>query len=263
MIEFEIGKAKYTIEKLKVKHYYTLQDCNFTQSFEDQVKFVSSLSECPQEELKSLKLNEFKALWAAVVDKFLTGRWKKPFYKIIEVNEKLYGFVHLDEISLGEFADMDVLQNDPQRDRKIHEMMAILYRPLDGATKDLKYYQVKPYDPKESKQRHEEFLELELDIVLGAINFFLALSKACFDSIALSGIKEAKTEEEKAMWKMVQLTTNELLGDGTTSYSSSPEKMSEITTKLADSLSSLALTTLHTSKTNEEEKKTKMVKNAN
>lgn len=80
-----------------------------------------------------------------------------------------YGFVpNLEELSLGEYVDIDETINDWQ---KMHTTMAVLYRPIVSKRKDK--YQIEEYDG--TKETEYKMKELKMDVVLGALFFFYRL----------------------------------------------------------------------------------------
>lgn len=86
-----------------------------------------------------------------------------------EFNEIKYGFIpNLDTISTGEFIDIDTYQKER---KDMHKLMSVLYRPLVGQ-KD-KRYDIEAYEGK----IHQDFEELPMDYVKGAMVFFCSLGQ--------------------------------------------------------------------------------------
>ena len=80
-----------------------------------------------------------------------------------------YGFIpNLDEITFGEFVDLDACLQDWQQ---MHKAMAVLYRPVDIQVRGK--YNIKPYEGK----MDETLKEMPLSIALGAVFFLLNLGK--------------------------------------------------------------------------------------
>ena len=257
MIEFSIKGNDYKIDKLKVKHYYQVQDLHFNESFEDKINFVSILSGCPTEDLMTLKKHEFSAIWTAVFEKFLNKK-TDVLHRTIDIEGVPYGLVHLDELTVGEFADMEVISNDPMREKKLHNMMAILYRPMEGWTKGAQYYVVEKYDGKKCQARADKFLELEIDAVLGVMSFFLSITKQSISHTLDSLEKATETQEERMILGDIRWSLEQLQEDGLISSSSSPEKILSNLTWLAGSISERLSTMQPTSKTNEDKNESKL-----
>lgn len=259
MIEFSIRKKDYTIGQMKVRHYYEVQDLHFMDSLEAKIKFISTLADCPEEELKTLSKGEFLAIWNAVQEKFIHNRAKDTtLMRTLHLNGTDYGLVHLDELTIGEFADLDVLQNDPLREKKLHNMMAILYRPLTGWTRNATYYTVDPYDSKACQQRAEDFLEMDIDSVKGTMSFFLSITNYSLNRIVDSLENQMQTNEERKVAQDVRWTINQLLEDGLSSSSSSQEKILSSLIVLQESLSERLSTMQATSKINESKNESKL-----
>lgn len=255
MIAFTILDKEYKIDKLTIDHYYQIQDIHFMDDIDSQIKFISTLSSCPDKLLKKLNKIEFGVIWNEVKNSLIYSGKETEFHQSFNLNGVDYAIMHFDEMTLGEFVDMDILANDPMREKKLHQMMSILYRPItETDLKGKKKYKIEEYDHDSSFDRADEFLQLELKIVKGAISFFLSIPKACFD-LMLDSLKEKKslTEEEIATLEMIQ-TLSESQETGSTLSSSSLAKIHQDSFQLQRSLLMQHLTTQLTLKTNESEK---------
>jgi hypothetical protein len=87
-----------------------------------------------------------------------------------------FGFItNLDEITLGEYTDLDKYISDWD---KMHNAMAVLYRPI---TKKLKYkYQIEEYNGSYTYCDAMKFMPL--DVALGAVVFFYTLGNELLKS---------------------------------------------------------------------------------
>ena len=80
-----------------------------------------------------------------------------------------YGFIpNLDEITFGEFVDLDSFLGDWQ---DMHKAMSVLYRPIDIHAKGR--YNIKEYDG----SINDHLKEMPLSVALGAVFFLLNLGK--------------------------------------------------------------------------------------
>ena len=87
-----------------------------------------------------------------------------------------FGFIpNLDEITLGEYTDLDKYINDWD---KMHNAMAVLYRPITKKVKDK--YQIEEYNG--SYTYCDAMKYMPLDVVLGAIVFFYNLGNELLKS---------------------------------------------------------------------------------
>ena len=75
----------------------------------------------------------------------------------------------LDDISLGEYIDLDNYLSDQNN---IHKAMAVLYRPITHKKEDR--YDIVPYD---GTRYSDDYLEMPLDVAFGAYVFFWNLNK--------------------------------------------------------------------------------------
>ena len=257
MLTFKIKGIEYEVKEPTIKDYYSLQKEIALQDANSKMNIVSQLSGCAIKQLKLLDKHQFLELWNVVVTKHLDIPETAPFHRNFILNGKFYGFLDMDNVSLGEFVDMDVLSKDPQSQKKLHLMMAILYRPAIAITE--KWMKVDDYDSETLSQRAEEFLDMPLKYVTGSLNFFLQVSKFCYESMLDSLIQQTKktelTEIEKEMVRIASQLISELLETGTTSSISSQEKTLQNLTQLQNLALLASSTTLDIEKINKEKKK--------
>lgn len=170
---FQIGKTVYTVRDLTIKDYYDMQ-LELTLSDQNTgFKIVSTLSECPPSELSKLKYEDWIALWITVQNQIHQAITidENRFTPVVEVEGVKYGIINMDSISVGEFSDLDVILSSPNPDRKFHEAMAVLYRPV--IWEEGKKYKIKDYNAEEFKERAELFLKFPLNEARVALTFFL------------------------------------------------------------------------------------------
>ena len=92
-----------------------------------------------------------------------------PFQKTFDYNGKTWGFIpNLENITLGEFVDLDTYMRDTQ---DIHKAMSVLYRPITKQYKDL--YSIEPY--KGHREYSEELKGMPLGVATAATLFFYRL----------------------------------------------------------------------------------------
>jgi hypothetical protein len=94
---------------------------------------------------------------------------KQPFIQKFNMGDFKFGFIpKLDEMSLGEYIDLETYFNDWQ---EMHKAMAILYRPIAAEKKSK--YGIIPYDP--DSDRQDMMKDMPLSIVMGCMVFFYRL----------------------------------------------------------------------------------------
>lgn len=254
MIEFKIKGKEYKIEDVTIQQYYDIQDLIVRQDLAAKIEIVSKIAKCPIEDLKLLEKHQFVVLWDAIVENYLNLEENTPFHKSFIHKEKLYGFLDMSKITLGEFADMDVIKADPMSQKKLHIMMAILYRPAIAITE--KWMEVDPYDSDTMMHRAEEFLDLPIKYVTGALNFFLAVSKYYVETTLTSLTQNPTTTlREKAMVDLVSQIMLDLLETGQKSSTSVQETILPKLEKLHELAQLESLTISRTEKTNKNKKR--------
>ena len=148
---------------------------------------------------------------------------KPQLRKIHTMGDVEYGFIpNLEEISLGEYVDIDESINDWE---KMHTTMAVLYRPIKSRRKDK--YNIEEYEGTSDSEHRMK--GLTMDVVLGALFFFYHLGIEL--SIALTP-SLMQLEENTTL---VQPQTSEESGDGTPLSIISLRAMLQDLKKLANS----------------------------
>ena len=148
---------------------------------------------------------------------------KPQLRKIHTMGDVEYGFIpNLEEISLGEYVDIDESINDWE---KMHTTMAVLYRPIKSRRKDK--YNIEEYEGTSDSEHRMK--GLTMDVVLGALFFFYHLG------IELSIALTPSLMELEENTTSVQAQTSEESGDGTPLSIISLRAMLQDLKKLANS----------------------------
>ena len=161
------------------------------------------------------------------------------FLPIFEWEGTTWGFQPIHKMTGGEYIDLE------SRLKKgigsLHEVLAILYRPIEnhrfdgvewkiksnykyalGKAENLfKYYTLEDYDVEKRTWREEQFKNLPIGLALGAYNFFLFVGVKYSNSLETSFQKlyNKMTKEEKKQLNQLLSTT-----DGSTPSTTSQEK---------------------------------------
>ena len=263
MIEFTLNKETYKIGDITIGQFYKIQHLLALQSPDAQLEIISTLSGAPIKELKKLENFQFLQLFAEVAEGPLNAQSDEKLYKHIGLNGKAYGLIDFSKITIGEFADMDVLKSDPKKEQKLHVMMAVLYRPATVINETFNWITIEDYNYDSVEQRAEEFLDLPLKHVYSALNFFLQIPKYLFATIENSLMLEMETmlkdpkmkEEEREIVKTANLIILESLEDGMKHSTLSQEMIYLKLTKLQELAQSLVSITSLTEKIKQEEKR--------
>jgi len=250
MIEFTIDKKEYKVGDLTIGQYYKLHNLLVMDDLASKMTVVSELSSCPQDELRKLDSYQFNMLWNEVLDNNLNiDPNTQPFFKKFQLKERTYYFIDMKKLTVGEMADMDILKSDPNKEKQIHRMMAVLYRP---AKRNWFKIEAEDYDANTMEDRAEEFMDLPLKYVYGAIRFFLQVPRSLCETTLDSLMKTAKTKEEKEIYESLNQFTSELLGTGSLPSTSSLETILQKLEKLNEQTLSQHLTGLPIEKIRQE-----------
>jgi hypothetical protein len=223
MIQFTLEKKEYEIGDVTIEQYYKIVDLLIlTETVQAQYEIVNLLSGAPEAQLRKLTPGEFAILWNEVSRGPLGLDDNPPLVKSFYLENQCYAFLDLNKLTIGELADMDVLRQDPQRDKKLHLMMAIMYRPAVEITKT--WFKIEEYDSETLDARAELFKTMPIKNVMGAINFFFHFIKASYESILDSlALTTEKVEERERLMEAKHLILN-LLDSGQTSSTFFAEK---------------------------------------
>ena len=130
-----------------------------------------------------------------------------------------FGFIpKLDDISLGEFIDLDNYIGDWQQ---IHKAMAVLYRPITFRKGDL--YLIEDYEG--SDKYAEVMKDAPVNVALGAVVFFYRLGNVLSNYLLDSLSQKLKKDQEL-------IKDLEQSGGGINQYMQSLEEMSQNLKKL-------------------------------
>ena len=109
---------------------------------EEALDTIATLSNIPRQLIKELSIKDVAIIMGRIAD--LQQQQNSALKRIINVEGNEYGFhPDLDEISLGEYADIETfIKNGIEK--SLPELMAILYRPITEKKNDI--YTIEAYD---------------------------------------------------------------------------------------------------------------------
>ena len=164
-----------------------------------QHKMIEIFCGVSLKEISLMKLKDISAITNKLGEMF-TGS-----YKLIQTFKHKgleFGFIpNLDEISLGEYTDLETYISDWDN---MHKAMAVLYRPV--INKLNKKYLIEEY--KGSAAYSDAMLDMPLDVALGAMVFFYHLGNALLNS-TLNYL-----ETDKQLMDLIDKHSLEKSGDG-------------------------------------------------
>lgn len=200
-IEFQIGTNFYKVRKPTIRDYYRIRQ---EMAFNETPGFflLSLLSDCPEDQLRRLDIDQFQLLWDEFQNFYLeenkSGTQAPP---VIDLKGIEYGLIKMDKMTIGEFADLDILINSENSESRLHELMAILYREI--AVKKGENYVLVPYDLDAQKERAEVFMDLPISNARSILGFFfhsaLLSLKATVDSLEKSKVMETNLLGQEAL----------------------------------------------------------------
>jgi hypothetical protein len=209
MIDFRIGRQKYKITTIRIRDYYAIRNALILKHDALTYDLVSGLSGCPVEDLKSLNPMEFLEIWTS-----LEVMIEKNLFRDLEARTKIthdgveYGLANFEDLTIGEFADLDLILQDPNFETRLHEVLAVLYRPI--VSSNFLGYTIETYDTKSYRTRCQTFLDLPIRHARAVMSFFLA------SAIASSGLTKVYSQLNKKTQKEMQTLLLEIhTGRGT------------------------------------------------
>ena len=130
-----------------------------------QLEAVSIFCELTMSEVKAIPFDILKGC----VEKISTMLESKPvFTQRFKMNGVKYGFVpNLDELSTGEFIDIETYQKTPN---EIWKVLSVLYRPITKEGQGGKY-EIVNYNA----ELNHDFKDIDCNIAFGALLFFWSL----------------------------------------------------------------------------------------
>jgi hypothetical protein len=129
---------------------------------------IATLSDMSKQLIKELSIKDVAVIMGKVAE--MQANENSSLKRIIEIEGVEYGFhPDLDEITLGEYADLETMIKDGVKDN-MPELMSILYRPVTekGAHG---VYTIEAYDGK-IRIRAEEMKKMSAEQVQAALVFF-------------------------------------------------------------------------------------------
>lgn len=172
----------------------------------DAIETLSVLTDMPKKIIRSLNLTDVSKILSKVAE--MQKMSDTNLVRVIEIDGKEYGFhPNLDEITLGEYADIETLIKDGNMTENLPELMAILYRPITEKKNDI--YSIEAYDG-QLEVRREIMKGMKGEQVQSALVFFWILGKQFLLSIP-SYLQELSLE---TTMKTLQETTSEKGGVG-------------------------------------------------
>lgn len=171
-------------------------------------KIIEIFCGIPVSESYKLKMSSVQA----IVDILVNMLNEKPTHiNRFSLDGVQYGFIpDLDEMSLGEYVDLDGNASDWQ---KMHIAMNVLYRPIK--IKKGTKYSIKEYTAEDP----DKMKDMPLGVAIGSLFFFYNLGLELSSHTILSSVNQQEMET------IQEQLTSETSGDGTHQFIASLEEM--------------------------------------
>lgn len=175
-------------------------------------KTVSIFCNVDMKDVRQMMLSSIDEVYNGLIELF---NGSPELISRFTINKIEFGLIpNFDEMSAGEFADLDDYNSDVE---KWHKCMAVLYRPV---TKKLaKFYDIEPY--KGTEQYAEIMKDTPISIVLAVQVFFYNLSKELL-SVTMDYLEQLPQSDKQIIVEKASSLKN---GDGIIAFMQSPKEM--------------------------------------
>lgn len=234
---------------LSIEDYQKLLNLDHLTELQKVVKTISIISKIPENDILNWDTSIIPTIYKDVIKCMET---KEIFYPIFKYNDVLYGYENIDTMKLGGYTDLERLCEEPTEN--LHEIMAILYRPIEKHDFDnfiwkkshnllvknnktsniFKHYKLEKYNSEDRFKHSNVFKELPIHFALGAMAFFLGNA----NGYLLTTQPYSTTLEKEMMMTMQKENLNLLvsIGAGLAQFIHSPNQVYSISQKMNVSL---------------------------
>lgn len=222
--------------KIEIPQYLTIGDYQKLKTFNGEgqyeyvIHLISSLTNQPEHEVRQWDARALVKVAKLLIEK---SNPKQEYHPLIEFNGILYGYRSLEKFTLGEYADLERLANNP--DKNLDQIAALLYRPVtehkfDSLSFTIKqslkmvnnkvenvfdWYTVEDYDSEQRRFDAIMMKDFPVHIILGAMDFFLTIvNLSLTDTLFSTGKMDKKRTEALKSRTMKNLLQNTGAGSG-------------------------------------------------
>jgi len=202
---------------------------------ERMIEFMSYYLDKTKDEIRQMNPSDLFEQYENV-SKVLEKTSGSTFYPFIEIDGKLYGYIDLSKMSLGEYVDIEKYAKNMHQN--MAELMAILYRPVKShkfdslkfetintfnvfrnkLTNFYDYYELEEYNFANSATNIEKIEKLPVAFAQGALSFFLLQTSSVATNLKPSLDHKSQKQRLKKMNKMMKSLVIEnniqSIGDG-------------------------------------------------
>lgn len=234
---------------LTVGQYQKMNSYKGDSNFEKLITLVEAVTKYPTEEVRRWDLNSLITIGKQFQE---LSDPDNEFHSLIEWNDTLYGYAHMNKATLGEMADLENLTKDLENN--LHKIAGILYRPVTDHNFDslsftvkqkvkmvnnsvenvFDWYNVEEYDSKLRRKREQSFKDFPVHILLGAVGFFLTTANLCLTTTLYSNKRITKKQQKTMMTNLLTNLSQSIgHGGGLSTTSLSPTYLALQETKLS------------------------------
>lgn len=206
--QFKVSGKTYEFKPLTLEGYYVLQELLKDPQPGDEYEIVSVITECPISDLKKLKLSDWIIIWDQTqleIEDLLKA--DDEIAKEITFEGVRYALPSIEEMTIGEFADLEILYSQQNIDKKLEEIVAILYRPV--ISPEGKPVQIEEYDSKTAAERAKAFLKLPVGTIKSINVFFSQYVKSSIKNtleslVQMPEMKMLPIEQQEMLRNLLQ-----------------------------------------------------------
>jgi len=179
-----------TIEKY-IKYYKSIKPYEGSEDYESKILENAVYHLCGVEAnmLNRLPIAVFKEISKDMTNLFNSAK-SQELILTFNIGDSKYGFItDIDSMSYGEYVDLVTYSKDVYENAAL--MCSILYRPILEESKDK--YTITEYKGTNEQQIQLFYKKLSMDIVFGALSFFLRLQKDLLNSTLIYTTETIKT----------------------------------------------------------------------
>jgi len=190
---FKINGTEYEFKDITLRTYYNIKEILQDPKKGSEFEIVSVMTGCPVSELKRLKYQDWLMVWEEAQLKMISASQSTESIRpIIEFDGVKYGLPAIEDITIGEFADLDIIMAGDNAESKLANIAAVLYRPI--LKKKGNRLTLEPYNTEKYQERLEAFQDLPISAIKSANAFFLQSANSLLKSTADSLIQKAQKQ---------------------------------------------------------------------
>ena len=178
-------------EDVTLEKWARLVDLENGSKSTEAIETVKALSNIPKKIIKELGVQDVAVIMSQIAE--LQSKSDDKLKRVIKLEDKEYGFhPNLEDITLGEWADLEHFI-DEGFEKKLPEIMAILYRPITEKENDV--YTIAAYDGN-IKIRAEKIKQMSASAVQSALVFFWSFVSASLQILPSSLMERLEVIQE-------------------------------------------------------------------